>query len=214
MKKLLIIPCCAKKRRCSLELFEKEVKISYFIDHTLRLLNEGRSMCQKDIIEDCTSISALSMYNGFLYNKQLKELIREKINPNFHVLIISASYGILRPEERIKYYNRKMSDNYSIWRNVIPAILEEYIINNKIGEVYGFFGSSTTYLKIVEQCNWDLLKSNGLEIVRFISPFKNTYLPKSSMQGVSEFNGKLIVDLIESDFSISIDESKFKVLIK
>lgn len=202
-KILLLMPCCANKND-NPELFSRERTVYDFItNNAKKLLIEGRKKCSKNIVEDSKEISALTRYDGYLYTQDLsfKERIKKEIFENeVHVLILSAGYGVLRPEERIKNYNVRIDETYSCWiKNKLPEVIQDYIIIQKITHVFGVFAKTTSYMKIIRKINWnEICSEENLE-------FKRIYYPQcfggGALRKVPTISGKLILRLIDENFN-------------
>jgi len=65
--------------------------------------------CSNAKLKDIKPIPAMELYDGINY-KVIKKLKREgKFPKNLDVIIISAKYGFLEPDDLIEYYNQKMN---------------------------------------------------------------------------------------------------------
>lgn len=161
-KILILFPCSARKNdEVSRETFEEreEKHAIDYIKTTRYLLASGREGMSSYIDFNSKVLSALDRYNGHLYNSSpgFKNIIKEAYSKNnIHILIISAVYGILTPSERIHNYEKQMDAMY--WRHHgLPKIIEEYIEQNNITHVYGFFSRTTNYIKIMKSVDWKQL---------------------------------------------------------
>ena len=80
---------------------------------------------------------------------------------NLDLVIISALYGLLRYNETIQYYNKKMPDKIghqtlkTWWRNNgLCVILKDYIDKNNISEVHNVL--SNDYNEALRDCFVDM----------------------------------------------------------
>jgi len=148
----------------------------------------------------------LDRYNGFLYTSSpdFRNIVKNAhLKQDMYILIMSGGYGLLTPSERIFYYNKKMDAKY--WNlHGLPKVIENYITNNKITHVFGFFSVSTDYLKIMNSIDWQGLKENtSLELARaYYINFQGT---GGALQIVPQTTGALITSFIKSNFN----EDKF-----
>jgi len=219
---LVLIPCCAEKE-VTQDYFDSEKSINEFLsEESKSLLNEGRNECSEDLVKESKpiQIQAFGRYNGNLYSSSLqfehppsgvskncrfKSVVSNMIkDKGMHLLIVSASYGLLRPEERIKDYNKKMGERISTWRYRIPKILADYISENDIQAVYGFFGRTTPYKKIIEKTEWSSL---DVKEVKLFYPINYTGGPQRTVPTLS---GKGVISLILFDFNSEEMIKEFK----
>lgn len=203
---LPLIPCCSKKDG-SREFFEEELKVSNFIgSKSTSILEKGRKLCSEDIQEKTEPKPALTRYNGNLYDcvPDFKQIVAKVIEENgLHLLIVSASYGLVRPEEAIKKYDKTMSKRKSAWSERIPKILSDYIQRNSITHLYGFLGKTTPYMDVVKKL--DSNKTN-LRTGRLYYPTNYIGAP---LQTVPKLSGRGMLSLIKSGFDVSSMKTQF-----
>jgi hypothetical protein len=152
------------------------------------ILQRGRrdAFSDRRVSRDCGSelIPALARYTGWAYRvDQFKELVKEAVEAGAHCLIVSAGYGLLRPEESIHDYDAKIEHTGSIWRDCLPRVLSTYVSHNGIQRV--FVACSRRYAEVIRGCAWP----RGIEI--WCLPT----LPVGSRTG-PETIGKAVVALI------------------
>jgi len=205
-KKILILfPCSGRKNdevdRETFKESEEKQAIDYIKD-TKSLLDAGREGLSTCLDHNSTPIDALDRYDGYLYNStpNFRDSIKEAYSKNnIHILIISAVYGILTPSERIHNYDKQMAAMY--WRrHGLPKIIEEYIEQNKITHVYGFFSRTTDYIKIMKSVDWKQLNvRSNLQLSRTYSI--NFRGEGGALIAVPQTLGKLLISFINSGFN-------------
>ncbi|MCK4367166.1 MAG: hypothetical protein KAW84_04400 [Thermoplasmata archaeon] len=201
-RRLVLIPCSGKKGNGP-EAFESERTVFDFLDDLNgSLIREGRSLCSDDVDIRSGEISALVRYEGTLYivDPALKRQLAHMIETDgLHVLIISASYGLLRPEERIHLYNATMQKRLRVWGRRVPMAIEDYVRRQGIREVYGFFGKSTAYMSVVRRVPWSQMAEEGaIEEVRLFHPEN---CPRPALRTVPEACGIALSRLVDSEFN-------------
>ncbi|GAG04916.1 unnamed protein product [marine sediment metagenome] len=112
---------------------------------------------------------------------------------------MSAVYGILTPSERIQNYDMQMAAVH--WkRHGLPKIIEEYIEQNNITHVYGFFSRTADYIKIMKSVDWKQLNvRSNLQLSRTYSI--NFQGPGSPYKVVPQLLGELVYSFINSEFN-------------
>jgi hypothetical protein len=129
-----------------------------FLDNgSFALLKAGRCAAFSNRKVSCDRrsklIPALARYSGWAYQVEgFKPLIKEVIEQGTHCLIISAGYGLLRPEEHIYDYDAKCEDTRSIWREYLPQVLSAYVSRHVIKRV--FIACSSCYAEVIHGCMW------------------------------------------------------------
>lgn len=56
-----------------------------------------------------TSAPALDLYDGYFFRIINKALRANQFQPGLDIIIISAKYGIVKPDEEIEYYDQRMT---------------------------------------------------------------------------------------------------------
>ncbi len=73
--------------------------------------------CSKTKINKRNSVPAFELYNGFFY-KIIKKLQADGKFPNdMDILILSAKYGIIKPNTKIRYYDQIMTEDRAVYLN-------------------------------------------------------------------------------------------------
>ena len=159
-RKILIVTQCSA-RKTSRELFKTSIDFLSKIPETKEVLLRGRRKFEKHVY-GVKPVTALSLYNGYLYRALNKHLVyREILAGKIDFIIISAAYGIVHALEKIKEYELKMDGKTAkYWLNTgLPKVLEEYIEKTKPKEVHGFFTKTGNYTKIYTNTNLTKLKN-------------------------------------------------------
>ncbi|WP_336000181.1 DUF6884 domain-containing protein [Halorientalis halophila] len=58
-----------------------------------------------------TPVPALDLYDGYFFRIIKKALRADRFQPGLDIIIISAEHGIVEPDDKIEYYDRKMDTN-------------------------------------------------------------------------------------------------------
>jgi len=164
MTKILIVTQCCKRKN-PIELFNINISILDTLSKTRDILIEGRKNFEQ-YIYGTKKVTALSLYDGILYNSLNKELVYEEFIKNrVDFVIISAAYGIVHAFEKIREYDLEMNGNVKKqWLKIgLPRVLEEYITKTNPKEVYGFFTKSSLYSKVYTNINLNTISNRVLK---------------------------------------------------
>jgi hypothetical protein len=140
-------------------------------------------------------LPATQWYTGNPYKMHgFRERLDTAFDRGLHCLIVSAGYGLLRPDDPIHYYDLPMSKTLNIWKQRLPDILADYVTRNGIRQVFGSLshqyydavGGVTARLPGLK-CHWCV-------------PHHPRGAPGSAMQEVPKAVGQAVIDLIASDF--------------
>ena len=171
---LILIPCCKTKGRGpGIVKCEKRVE-DYLPSEAREKLSDARQRVRR--LPDCKieseeMVAALDRYNGFLYTvPDFKTAVMNFVEKGGHLLIVSALYGLLRPEEKICDYELKMDKSYKLWKTCFEEILKGYISHNQIRSVVGVFSKSSKYWKLLESVDWKRDPRGELEEVFLCYP--------------------------------------------
>ncbi len=147
---LLIIPCSKSKNRAELGRELESHPLSADIgEYASALLEEGRKLAftkpGTSLNTDSDLRPALEWYTGQPYSTPgVRSMLLDAIDSGLHCLIIFGGYGIVRPDERIHYYEAHMpTQTSSVWRRRLPVILADYVSRNRI--VRSFLSVSRSY---------------------------------------------------------------------
>lgn len=121
---------------------------------------------------------AIDLYTGHLHRKvekALRDILKGKY-PYIHVLIVSALYGLVKLDEKIREYNLSMNDKlangakvYQFWQQEqLWKILQNYIQENKITHIWSLL--PTKYHKVFKEL-WANLKNKPTKCIH-IKPSK------------------------------------------
>ena len=181
-KALVLIPCCKSKaavfsehwsppfpdlQKAREELFEK-------IDLTESLSNKDCNL--RGILNPYSHITrALDLYVGNFYyaaGNAIEQVASGDI-AGVDVLIVSACYGLLLPNEGIKRYELQMSESlndgmkvYKYWQNKgLAGALSDYVTNNGITAVWSLLPNSMQSFPYQQVFNafWKEAKTLGID---------------------------------------------------
>ena len=195
---LLLIPCCKRKRGNGLHppAIVSPPLNSELSPSALTMLNEGRSQVvdqHRDAFDFTRDVRpAMVWYTGIMYETTgFRDALDAAFERGLHCLIVSAGYGLLRPDDPIRYYDLKMEKTLGIWRRKLPQILEDYI--SRIGERRVFGALSAKYYEAVAGAQGRL---SGVEFRRY-EPCN----PGRGQRRALEALGHAVIDLVRSDFN-------------
>jgi hypothetical protein len=137
---LVLFPCSRSKHGTG-PLLPKRTIDEFLDNETFAMLETRRRHAFAHPRVRCNReselIPALARYSGWAYRvDRFKELVQRAVETGTHCLIVSAGYGLLRPEEPICDYDAKIEHTRSIWRDCLPRILSTYIAHNGIHRVF------------------------------------------------------------------------------
>jgi len=194
---LLLIPCCKRKRGNGLHppAIVSPPLNSELSPSALTMLNEGRSQVvdqHRDAFDFTRDVRpAMVWYTGIMYETTgFRDALDAAFERGLHCLIVSAGYGLLRPDDPIRYYDLKMEKTLGIWRRKLPQILEDYISRIGVRRVFGAL--SAKYYEAVAGAQGRL---SGVEFRRY-EPCN----PGRGQRRALEALGHAVIDLIASDF--------------
>tara|TARA_B100001971_G_C18227586_1_gene561616 strand:+ start:767 stop:1417 length:651 start_codon:yes stop_codon:yes gene_type:complete len=200
------MPCCGRKKGVD-DLFNKPKSFINSLDKGCsKKFIETRSIIKyhpkfSKRFKEC-SLSALSLYTGNMYSKEFKNTIRNNLDKKFDLLIMSAGYGFVRPDEVIESYNIEMRETYSYWKKCLPNILMSYLKSKDITEVEGVFSASGAYIKVARAIQ-NYLKLNSSVQFRIISLDYDRNADKENVKNeinsirVPKLQSKLLLKLFE-----------------
>jgi len=185
---LILIPCCQSKKGNA--RISDHKRVADFIGQDMYdLLCEGRRLAFKRdhvcIKETSPLVPALDLYTGHLYRvDRFRESLLKALEGGTHCLILSAGYGLLRPEEPIHWYEAQMQNTRPVWRNRLDKVLSHYLERNRIGTV--FVACSKPY--------FDVLKANARAWARAERTY--CYVPQLGRMKTGIALGQAVTELI------------------
>ena len=197
---LLLIPCCKSKHGDGrARAVQSAPGQPDFPAHAGALLEEGRRLvveeCPKRFCLESPLRPAMVLYTGIMYETPG---FRDALGAAFkkqglHCLIVSAGYGLLRPDDPIHCYNVKMSDKgiKKIWKGRLPEVLADYVSLNGITRVFAALFSN--YYEAVAGAQGRL---SGVEFRQY-KPCN----PGRGQRRALEALGCAVIDLVRSDFN-------------
>jgi hypothetical protein len=197
---LLLIPCCSNKDGNGLPPRVRSAPLDTELsEEAFDLLREGRRLVAEKYSERFELASPLYpaavWYTGNPYKLPgFRESLDSAFERGMRCLIVSAGYGLLRPDDTIHKYNVKMSETLTVWGSRLPQVLADYISRNGIKRVFG--AMSKKYYEAVADVR------SRLSDVEFhwCVPHHPRGAPGSAMQEVPKAAGLAVIDLIASDF--------------
>ena len=189
---LLLIPCSGGKQGYPIPPLPTQRIADLLGPQAARTLAEGRLRAENCIDQGSELRQALAYYTGQPYGAPgFRHLLLDALQRGLHCLIVSAGYGLLRPEEPIHNYNAQMGRMLGIWRHRLPDVLRDYVLQNGIHRTFGAF--SRAYAAGVPS---DLTDEDWRAIAHF-DPRSDSGAP---LQVVPRKVGEALVALLRSDF--------------
>jgi hypothetical protein len=149
---LVVIPCSGRKAS-SQETYEAGPSILDDLPAQLaeRLVEARHYVAKKAALELSHLMPAYKRYNGYLYEAMVPTLgtaIERGYLP--HLLVLSGGYGILRAEELIGFYNRKLAAND--WPgDLIHAVLAAYAQKHRLRRARLFATGTSPYATVLRK---------------------------------------------------------------
>lgn len=198
---LLLIPCCGSKGgdgsspHLQSPPLEQEVSAS-----SLTVLRDGQAETAKKWPQAFNRTSrllpAMVWYTGRPYSvPHFRESLDRALEQGLRCLIISAGYGLLRPDDPIHRYDLQMGRALAIWRHRLPLILADYVARNRVTRVFGAL--SQKYYEAVAPLED---RVHGVRVWWHVPTFQRGVDNGSAMTAVPEAVGRSVIELIESDF--------------
>ena len=200
---LLLIPCCASKDgtgpkpRLASPPWTHELSTS-----ALAALENGRQLARSRWPNRFDSgspyLPAMTWYTGILYSwPGLRLKLDEAFVRGMRCLIVSAGYGLLRPDDLINWYNLQMGQALSIWNKRLSLVLADYASRNGCRHIFGVL--SKKYYQAVAEVERLL---PGVEVTWHVPLSRELAVPGSAMQKVSRAIAAHVVELIDEDFEL------------
>jgi len=196
---LLLIPCCGRKKEGGPGPRIKSVALGTELSgSSVRLLEEGQQQAflkPKALQAESPLLPAMVWYKGNPYKVPcFRAALDSAFQGGLRCLIVSAGYGLLRPDDPIHKYNLRMAETLQIWKRRLPEILADYISRNGVKRVFGAL--SAKYFQAVADVQG---RAPDAEF-RWYHPHHPRGTPGSAMQEVPRKLGLAVIDLIKSDF--------------
>jgi hypothetical protein len=110
-------------------------------------------------------------------------------------LIVSAGYGLLRPDDLIQNYDLQMGQVLGIWKERLPKVLADYVSRNGIERIFGVL--SNTYCQTLVGVEPMLPTVH----INWHVPFSRSLLGSgSAVQKVSRAIGATVTRLVGQNF--------------
>ena len=160
---LLILPCSGKK----LPLYgvrDTGPRITdYLPDDLASKLNSARRSVHSNYanVDEQTLGSAWRRYDGHLY-KAAREELRDALDNEMHILILSGGYGVLLANEPIGIYQARL--NLAWWpQGLLEAVIASYTWRHKLKRVIAVVSRTTSYRSLLKRVDWR--PTNAEEVV-------------------------------------------------
>ncbi len=197
---LLLIPCCGSKKGTSPAPPMTSAALSEELSpDSLALLDEGRQLAfsSEPNAIDLSSplLPAVTWYTGRPYNVDgFRPSLDSVLTLGLRCLIVSAGYGLLRPDDPIHKYDLTMQRTLGIWRRRLPRILADYVSRNGARRVFGVL--SAKYHEAVAPLE-RLLPDVA---VKWLVPSFGETESGAALQVIPEKVAQGVISLIESSF--------------
>ena len=200
MKTLMLWPCCSAKDGVR-ATGEDGASIETFLSpQDGMMLAEGRNEELNPF--GATTLRALDFYSGYLYQiNGFRAAVNGVLAQDFHPVILSAAYGLIRANEPIQAYDREMKDAIATWQPIVPTVLANYLQRNSIQRAFFTFGRTTPYRRLL------FGRRRGAWAPRFVHPGCQIFACFPFYEGggvplreVPKMQGEAVRDLIQNNF--------------
>ena len=198
---LLLIPCCGSKKGDGPRPRIKSVPLGTELSgSSVRLLEEGRQrafLVKPDALQpESPLLPAMVWYTGNPYKVAgFRAALDSAFERGLRCLIISAGYGLLRPDDPIHKYDLRMAETLPIWKRRLPEILADYISRNGVKRVFGTL--SAKYFEAVA----DVQGRASDAKLRWCVPQYDPRAGGAPVTQIPEAVGHAVIDLVRSDFN-------------
>jgi hypothetical protein len=184
---LVVLPCSAAK-----EVGGSGSAGSGIVEFLPQQLADELRACRSGINPLARTVGppmpAWRRYTGFLYIVARPALSRLVADPTFDVLILSGGYGVIRADEPISWYDRRLTP--ADWPNrLLQRCLEAYAQRRQIRRVRALVSRSTPYANVIQRVHW---RSAGVDDALLISP---AFSGGGAMRAVPTAIGEMVVAL-------------------
>jgi len=189
---LLLIPCSGGKNGYPIPSLPTRRIADLLGPQAASALTEGRLLAEHCIDKTSALRQSLGYYTGQPYAApEFRDLLFDALQRGLHCLIVSAAYGLLRPEEPIHKYSAQMGAMLRIWRCRLPVVLRDYVRQNGIRRTFGAFSSG--YGAVVPS----ELTDEDWRVIAHFDPRSDSGAP---LQAVPRKVGEALVALLRSEF--------------
>ncbi len=151
---LLILPCSGKKLPLYGERDMGPRIIDYLPDDLASKLKNARRSVHRNYanIDEQTLGSAWRRYDGHLY-KAAREELKNALDNEMHILILSGGYGVVLADEPIGIYQARLT--LAWWpKGLLEEVIASYILRHKLKRVIAVVSSTTSYRSLLERVDW------------------------------------------------------------
>jgi len=94
-------------------------------------------------------VKALDLYDGYFFRIIKKAVRAGRFKPDLDIIIISAKYGVVEPEDEIEYYDRRMDTKRAETLNTdVVAAITDKVEKNRYEKVWVNMGND--YLPAID----------------------------------------------------------------
>ena len=195
---LIVLPCSASKVQGGHDGGGNAI----VDDLPARLAGDLRS--SRSRIAAAAGISGPTMpawrrYDGWLY-KAGGSALGALVVAQFHVLILSGGYGVVRGDEPISWYD--MPFELKSWpERIVQSCLQAYVRRHRLSSVRALMGASTAYARVVRSTKW---AESGAEDSLMIAPdFHEGGAMAAVPTAIGEALGALVAGELARDWTTS-----------
>lgn len=198
---LLLIPCCGSKKGDGLRPQVRSAPLGTELSGaSVRLLEEGRRRAfsvKRDALQPGSPLlPATVWYTGNPYKVPgFRAALDSAFQRGLRCLIVSAGYGLLRPDDPIHKYNLRMAETLPIWKRRLPDILADYISRKGVTRVFGAL--SAKYFEAVVDVQG---RASNAKFRWYVPQFD----PRAGGAPVTQISvavGQAVISLVRSDFN-------------
>lgn len=156
LAKLLVIPCSQSKKGLRSVITPRTID-DFISPEVSEILREGRRAAFQrpgtQLYLNSETVPALFRYTGTMYSIEgFRDAIQGAVANGLHVLVESGGYGLVRIEEEIHDYEAPINRTAAIWGSVLPRVLADYVLRNRITSVY--VAGSQSYARVLRRYGW------------------------------------------------------------
>jgi hypothetical protein len=150
---LVVIPCSGRKVVGTLQGEVRETLLDALPRELAITLTAARhALAARAGLDETTLMPAWLRNAGTLYQTAFAAG-RDATQPQFHLLILSGAYGVVRATDPIGTYNLAMSA--VLWpRRLLTQVIEAYARRYELRRAVALVSDTTDYAKIVRRIDW------------------------------------------------------------
>ncbi len=199
MTDLILWPCSARKDGIPRSVLTAGPKVETFLDedYARKLLDARKVELGSSI--NSRFLPAIDLYAGHLYEVEgFREAVKTAISQGTDCLVLSGGYGLVRADEEIQVYERKMQDART-WNKhfVLASIFGNYLARRRPSRVFITL-SKSSYGKVLFDDTERPRFSLPPDLQLFVY-FPNDLSGGSPQQEVPKMQGNAVRDLIRNN---------------